>query len=58
MKISNKRELHQIELNHSSDVDFKDSMKIDKNVLQNHILFWLILQPCRQMIFYDLERIF
>ena len=30
MKISNKRELHQIALNHSSDIDFKDFMKIFK----------------------------
>ena len=30
MKIPNKRELQQIELNHSSDVDFKDFMKIYK----------------------------
>ena len=39
MKISNKRELQQITLNHSSDIDFKDFMKILKNTLQNHILF-------------------
>ena len=30
MKIPNKRELHQIALNHSSDTDFKDFMKICK----------------------------
>ena len=30
MKIPNKRELHQIALNHSSDIDFKDFMKIYK----------------------------
>ena len=30
MKISNKRELEQIALNHSSDTDFKDFMKIYK----------------------------
>ena len=28
MKISNKRELQQIGINHSSDIDFKDFMKI------------------------------
>ena len=39
MKIPNKRELQQIALNHSSDIDFKDFMKIYKNVLQNNILF-------------------
>ena len=30
MKIPNKRELQQIALNHSSDIDFKDFMKIYK----------------------------
>ena len=30
MKISNKRELRQIALNHSSDIDFKDFMNIYK----------------------------
>ena len=31
MKIPNKRELQQIAINHSSDIDFKDFMKIYKN---------------------------
>ena len=39
MKIPNKIELQQIDLNHSSDIDFKDFMKIYKKVLQNHIMF-------------------
>ena len=39
MKIQNERQLQQIALNHSSDIDFKDFIKIYKNVLQNHILF-------------------
>ena len=30
MKIPNKRELQQISLNHSSDIDIKDFMKIFK----------------------------
>ena len=30
MKIPNKRELQQIPINHSSDVDFRDFMKIYK----------------------------
>ena len=50
MKIPNKRELQQIALNHSSDIDFKDFIKIVKSVLQNHTLFWLMIQPCHQMI--------
>ena len=32
MKIPNKRELRQIALNHSSDIDFKDFMKIYKKI--------------------------
>ena len=31
MKIPNNRELQQIALNHSSDIDFKDFMNIYKN---------------------------
>ena len=50
MKIPNKRELQQIALNHSSDIDFKDFMKIKRNALQNHILFWLMIQLYHQMI--------
>ena len=39
MKIPNKRELQQVALNHSSDIDFKDFMKIYKKSLKNHTLF-------------------
>ena len=38
-EIPNNREPQQIALNHSSDIDFKDFIKVYKNVLQNHILF-------------------
>ena len=51
MKIPNKRELQQIALNHSSDIDFKDFMNIYiKNALKNSTPFWLMIQPCHQMI--------
>ena len=33
MKIPNERELQQIALNHSSDIDFKDFMKIFKKYI-------------------------
>ena len=39
MKIPNKRELQQVVLNDSLDIDFKDFMKIFKNALKNHIIF-------------------
>ena len=50
MKIPNKRELQQIALNHSSDIDFKDFIKIHKNVQRNHIFFWLMIQLYHQII--------
>ena len=50
MRIPNKREIQQIALNHSSNIDFKDFIKIYKNVLQNHTLSWLMIQLYRQMI--------
>ena len=43
-KIPNARELQQIALNQSSDFNSKDFIKIYKNVLQNYILFWLMIQ--------------
>ena len=39
MKISNKRELQQIALNHSSDIDFKDFMKIYKKYTKEPYFF-------------------
>ena len=39
MKIPNKREVQQIASDQSSDIDFKDFMKILENTQQNHILF-------------------
>ena len=35
----NKRELQQIIINHSSDIDFKEFMKIYKNSLRKRIIF-------------------
>ena len=39
MKIPNKRELLQIALNHSSDIDFKDFMKIYKKYTKDPYSF-------------------
>ena len=39
MKIPNKREIQQIALNHSSDIDFKDFMKIYKNYTEEPYSF-------------------
>ena len=57
MKIPNKRELQQIALNHSPDIDFKYLIKIYKTVLQNQILSWLMIKLYQQIILYDLEKI-
>ena len=42
MKIPNKRELQQIALNHSSDIDFKDFMKIYKKYTAKPYSFLVI----------------
>ena len=39
MKINNKRELQNIAINHSADIDYKDFIKICRNVQKNHITF-------------------
>ena len=39
MKIPNKRELQQIAINHSSDIDFKDFMKIYKKCIAEPYAF-------------------
>ena len=49
MKIPNKRELQQIALNHSSDIDFKDFMNIYKKCTTEPTLFWLMIQLYHQM---------
>ena len=37
MKVNNKRELQNIAINHSADIDYKDFIKIKENVQKNHI---------------------
>ena len=39
MKIRNKRELQQIALNHSSDIDYKDFIKIYKKYIDKPYSF-------------------
>ena len=46
MKIPDKRELQQIEINHSSDDDFKDFMKIYKECTAEPCYF-LVNDPLR-----------
>ena len=40
IEILNKRELQQIASNHSSDIDFKDFIKLNKDILKNQIHFY------------------
>ena len=42
MKISNKREVQQIASNHSSDIDFKDFMKVCKDYTKEPCSFLVI----------------
>ena len=56
MKIPNKRELQQTAMNHSSDIDFKDSMKIYKKYTAGKIFFFS--QLYNQIIRYVLRKIF
>ena len=50
MKIPNKRELQQLALNHSSDIDFKDFMKIYKKCTAEPYSFLVNDNPYHQMI--------
>ena len=54
MTIPKKREPQQIAFHHSSGIDFKEFI----NLLQNHILFQLMMLLLHQILFYALERIF
>ena len=49
MKIPNKRELQKISLNHSSDIDFRDFLKINKKCTAEPFL--LMIQLYHQIIF-------
>ena len=42
MKIHNKRELQNIAINHTADIDYKDILKIYKNCTNEAYYFWTI----------------
>ena len=42
MKIHNKRELQQITINHSADIDYKDILKIYSNCIKESYSFLTI----------------
>ena len=39
MKINNKKELQNIAINHSANMDYKDLRKFTENAQKNHIIF-------------------
>ena len=50
MKILNKRYLQQIAINQSSDIEFKDFIKIYKKCAAEPFSFWFIIQLYHQII--------
>ena len=58
MEIPNKRELQQIALNHSSDIDFKDFMKIYKKYTAEPYSFFVNGAILASDNLWDLEKIF
>ena len=50
MKINNKRELQNIEINHSADIDFKDFMKIYRECTKEPYCFLTIDDTYHQVI--------
>ena len=49
-KIPNKRELQQIALNHSSDIEFKDFINIYRKCTTEPYSFWLLILLLHQII--------
>ena len=40
MEINNKRQLQNIAINHSANIDYQDFRKFTENIRENHIMFW------------------
>ena len=58
MEIPNKRKRQQIALNHSSDINSKDFIKIGKKCTAEPYSFLVKMLRLQQIILYDLEKIF
>ena len=50
MKINNKRELHNIAINHSADIDYKDFIKMYKECTKERYNFLAMIQHYHQLI--------
>ena len=58
MKIHNKRELQQIAIDHSADIDYKDFVKINRNCTNEPYSFLTIDTTLPAKILRGIERIF
>ena len=58
MKLPNKQELQQISFNHSSDIEFKDSINLYNKCTAKPYYFLVIMLLLQQIILHVLERIF
>ena len=58
MKIHNKRELQQISIDHSADIDYKDFLNKYRNCTNEPYSFLLLILHCLLTILKDLESIF
>ena len=58
MKISSKRELQNIAINHSADIDYNDSIKISENAQEKLSIFLQMIPRYQQVILEDLEKIY
>ena len=59
IKIDNKKELQNIGINHSVDIDYKDFWKIYRftdNVQENFSIYWQLILRYQQVIHWDLEK--
>ena len=50
MKVNNQRELQNIEINHSADIDYKDFVKIYRECTKEPYFLWLLIQHCLLVI--------
>ena len=50
MKINNRRDLQNIAMTHSADIDYKGLIKIYRECTKEPYFFWLLIQPYEQVI--------
>ena len=50
MKINNKKELQNIAINHSADIDYKDFLKIYRECTREPFNFWQMILRYQQVI--------